>query len=156
MEVLWPDRGDAVEQRVDQREADRVRLGAGGELAGEPLGGLGERGVGVPPQLARVGGELDAAGALGVLERGREVAGEPGVFERVRVAAFGQQPDASDPEKQKPVQQSVGDLDRARVAAQLGLGDVTDDRDVSVGRAGGRGAGQHGERPTVPSGAQGR
>ena len=78
-------------------------LGAGGELAGEPVGGLGELRVGVPPQLAGVRGELDAAGAVGVLERGREVPGEPGVFERVRVAAFGEQPDASDPQEQKPV-----------------------------------------------------
>ena len=84
VEVLWADRGGAVEQRVDQREADGVCLGAGGELAGEPVGGLGELRVGMPPQLACVLGELDAAGALGVLERGREVAGEPGVFERVR------------------------------------------------------------------------
>ena len=97
VEVLGADRGDAVEQRVDQRQSDRVCLGAGGELAGEPVGGLGELRVGVPPQLARGVGELDAAGALGVLERGGEVAGEPGVSERVRVAALGQQPDAVSP-----------------------------------------------------------
>ena len=64
----------SVEQRVDEREADRVRFGAGGELAGEPVGGLGELRVGVPPQLARVGGERDSAGGVGVLEHAGEVA----------------------------------------------------------------------------------
>jgi hypothetical protein len=111
-QVLGADRVGGVEQRVEEREPDDVGFGAGGELAGEPVGGLGELWVGVPPDLAGVGGELDLPGAAGVLERGREVAREAGVFERVRVAAFGEQPDASDRQEQETVQQPVGDLDR--------------------------------------------
>ena len=56
----------SVEQRVEEREPDDVRFGAGGELAEETVGGLGELRVGVPPQLARVGGECDFAGGVGV------------------------------------------------------------------------------------------
>ena len=106
-QVLGADRVGRVEQRVEEREPDDVCFGAGGELAGEPIGGLGELWVGVPPFLAGVGGELDLTGGAGVLERGREVAREPGVFERVWVAAFGEQPDASDGEEQEPVQQPL-------------------------------------------------
>ena len=54
VEVLGLDRLLSVEQRVEEREPDRVCFGAGGELAGEPVGGLGELRVGVPPQLASV------------------------------------------------------------------------------------------------------
>ena len=64
------------------------------------------------------------------LQDGGEVAGKAGAFERVGVAAFGQQPDAADRREQEPVQESVGELDGGGVAAQLGLGDVPDDRDV--------------------------
>ena len=99
VEVLGADRAGAVEQRVDQREADRVRLGAGGELAGEPFGGVGELRVGVPPQLACVVGERDAAGALSVLERGREVA------------------DSRDRGRQQPAGAQSGAAARARMSA---------------------------------------
>ena len=59
VEMLGLDRLLSVEQRVEQREPDDVRFGAGGELSGEPVGGLGELRVGVPPELAGVGGERD-------------------------------------------------------------------------------------------------
>jgi hypothetical protein len=49
----------SIEQRVEEREADDVRFGAGGELAVQTVGGLGELRVGVPPQLSRVGVECD-------------------------------------------------------------------------------------------------
>ena len=55
VEMLGLDGLLSVEQRVEEREPDDVRFGAGGELAGQPVGGLGELRVGVPPQLARVG-----------------------------------------------------------------------------------------------------
>ena len=87
--MLGADRVGGVEQRVEEREPDDVCFGAGGELSGEPVGGLGELWVGVPPDLAGVGGEFDLPGGASVLERGREVAPKTGVFERVRVAAFG-------------------------------------------------------------------
>ena len=66
--MLGLDAALAVEQRVEEREADRVRLGAGGEIAGEPVGGLGELRVGVPPQLAGGAVELELPGGLCVLE----------------------------------------------------------------------------------------
>ena len=44
VQVLGCDLGLAVEQRVDQREADRVRLGAGGDVPGEPVEWLGRVG----------------------------------------------------------------------------------------------------------------
>ena len=53
VEVFGRDRGGAVEERVDEREADDVRFGAGGELSGEAglrfgelLVGVGARGCG--------------------------------------------------------------------------------------------------------------
>jgi hypothetical protein len=49
VEVLGLDRLLSVEQRVDEREPDHVCFGAGGELAEETVGGLGELRVGVPP-----------------------------------------------------------------------------------------------------------
>ncbi len=42
VEVLRCDLALPVEQRVDEREPDRVRLGAGGELSEETVDGLGE------------------------------------------------------------------------------------------------------------------
>jgi hypothetical protein len=62
-QVFGSDRVGGVEQRVEEREPDRVRLGAGGELAGGAVGGLGELRVGVPLQLAGVVGELDRPGS---------------------------------------------------------------------------------------------
>jgi hypothetical protein len=59
VEVLGLDLALAVKQRVDQREADRVRFGAGGEMPGEAVAGCGELRVELPPQLARVGVECD-------------------------------------------------------------------------------------------------
>ena len=56
VQVLGADLVLAVEQRVDQREADRVRFSAGGDVAGKPVVRLGELRVGVPPQLPRVRG----------------------------------------------------------------------------------------------------
>ena len=144
----------AVEQCVEEREADRVRFGAGADRAGEVFAGLGELRVGVPPQLARGGVELDMPSGLGVFEDGREVPGEAGVLERVRVAAFRQQTHPSDRGEHEPVHEPVGELDPGGVVAKLAGGDVPDDRDVSVGGACGRVAGQKRERPPVPRGAQ--
>ena len=148
--MLGLDRLLAVEQCVEKREPDDVRLGAGGQLAVETVCGLGQLRVGMPPQLARVRGERDLAGGVGVLEHAGEVAPEAGAFQRLRVAAFGQQPDTSDGREDEPVQEPVGDLDGGGVAAQLGLGDVPDDRDVRLGGARWRGASQQRERPSVP------
>jgi hypothetical protein len=52
--VLAVDLASAVDERVDQRESDRVRFGAGADLAGDRVLGFGEVGVGAPPQRARV------------------------------------------------------------------------------------------------------
>ena len=65
VEMLGLDGLLSVEQRVEEREPDHVRFGAGGELAEETVGGLGELRVDVPPQLARVGGERDSARRCG-------------------------------------------------------------------------------------------
>ena len=56
-QVLGLDLALAVEQRIEKREADRVRLSAGSELSGEPVGRLGELRVVCAPQLA-VSGSL--------------------------------------------------------------------------------------------------
>ena len=87
--VLGLDRLLSVEQRVEEREADDVRFGAGGELSEETVGGLGELRVELPPQLAGVGGERDFPGGLGVCEHAGEVAAQAGAFQWVGVAAFG-------------------------------------------------------------------
>ena len=84
VQVLGLDLGLAVEQCVDQREADGVRFGAGGDVPGEPVERLGELRVGVPPQLSRVGGEPDLALGVGVLQDRGEVLLKAGPFERVR------------------------------------------------------------------------
>ena len=76
MQVLGVDLGLAVEQRVEEREADRVRLGAGGDVPGEPVERLGELRVGVPPQLPRVRGERDLPAGVGVLQDRGEVSAE--------------------------------------------------------------------------------
>ena len=89
-----------------------------------------------------VGVERDFAGGVGVLEHAGEVAAEAGAFERIGIAAFGQQPDASDRGEDEPVQEPVGDLDGGGVAPQFGLGDVPDDRDVRLGGARGRCSGE--------------
>ncbi len=65
----------AVGERVEEREADRVRFGAGAERAGDPwLGGVRELGVGVMPQLACLLIEAQPAGGAGLLDRGGEQA----------------------------------------------------------------------------------
>jgi hypothetical protein len=71
----------------------------------------------VPPQFSGGLVEVQLSGGAGVLQGGGEVAPESGAVQRVGFAAFGQQPDASAADQQKPVQQAVGDLDRAGVAA---------------------------------------
>ena len=48
------DLAGAVGERVEEREADRVRFGAGAERAGDPVVGFSEPGVCVPPQSAGV------------------------------------------------------------------------------------------------------
>jgi hypothetical protein len=89
VEVVGLDRRGAVEQRVDEREADGVRFGAGGELAGESGLRLGELPVGVVPERAGGVGEPQLAGVAGSGERDRERAVKAGVVERVGVAAVG-------------------------------------------------------------------
>ncbi len=59
------DCGGAVDQRVDEREADRVRFGARVDLPGDAWLGLGELLVGVPPELAGGGVEAQPAGVTG-------------------------------------------------------------------------------------------
>ena len=44
----------AVGERVEERETDCVRFGAGADRAGDPVLGFGEAGVCVPPQAAGV------------------------------------------------------------------------------------------------------
>lgn len=95
-EVLGSDLSLCVEQRVEEREPDDVRFGAGGELPGRPVLRLGQLWVELPPQLARVSGERDLAGGLRVLEGAGQVAAEAGAFERVGVAALWEQSDAAD------------------------------------------------------------
>jgi len=70
-----------------------------------------------------------------VLDRAAEHAREAGAVERVAVAALGQQLGAPTGDQQKAVEQAVSELDRGEVVAQLGLGDVPDQRDVRVGGA---------------------
>jgi hypothetical protein len=147
--MFWLDGVLAVEQRVEEREPDGVCFGAGGELAEQPVCGLGELRVELPPQLAGGRGECDLPGGAGVREHAGEVAAQAGAFQRFGVAAFGQQPDPADGREDEAVQEPVSDLDDGGVAAQLGLGDVADDRDVRAGGARGRGAGQQRERPSV-------
>ena len=69
--MLKPDHVRAIEQRVDQREADGVRLGARGRGAGEPSLAAGQLVVGGDPPLARLRVEGD------VLLDGGEAGGEP-------------------------------------------------------------------------------
>jgi hypothetical protein len=59
VEVLGADLSLAVGEGVEERESDRVRLGAGGDLADDPGVGFGELSVGVMPELAAVGVEAD-------------------------------------------------------------------------------------------------
>ena len=91
VEVRRADVPLAVGEGVDERESDRVRLGARGDLADDPVVGLGELLVGAMPELAGIGVEADLAGGLGVFEGRGEQAGQAGAGERVAVAAFGQQ-----------------------------------------------------------------
>ena len=53
-QVLRADLSLAVGEGVDEREADRVRFGAGGDLADDPGRGVGELSVGVVPELTGV------------------------------------------------------------------------------------------------------
>jgi hypothetical protein len=118
--VAGRDRSGAVDQGVEQREADRVGFGACADRAGDPGLGLGEPGVGVPPQLASVVVELQLAGAAGGSEVLGESVFERRVVERVVLAAFGQQPDAAAGDQQEAVEEAVGEFDGAGVVAQLG------------------------------------
>ena len=105
-----------------------MRLGAGGDVPGEPVERLGQLRVGVPPQLPRVRGEPDLALGVGVLQRRGEVLLKAGAFERFGVAALGEQPDAPAGADQEAVEESVGEFDGGGVPGELGLGDVADDR----------------------------
>ena len=117
VEVLRADLLFAVGEGVEEREADRVRLGAGGDLAEHAGKGFGELAVGVVPELASVWVESDLPGGLGVLEGRGEQAGEAGAVQRVVVAAFGQQALAAAGDDQDAVQVAVSELDRGGVAA---------------------------------------
>ena len=57
---------------------------------------------------------------MGVLSVAGSRRSRPVSFERVGVAAFGQQPDAAAAEQQEAVQQPVGELDGVDVVSQLG------------------------------------
>ena len=133
-----------------------MRLGAGGDLSEHAGQGLGELAVGVMPELASGRVQVDFASGLGVLESCCEQFGEAGAVEGVVVAAFGQEALAAAGDDQDAVQIAVGELDRGRVATQLVLGDVADQRDVRACGARRRCAGQDRERPTIPGGAQRR
>jgi hypothetical protein len=65
VDVLGRDRRRAVEEGVDQREADAVRFDARGELAGEPGLRLGEVLVGAVPEGPRMVGDAESAGVAG-------------------------------------------------------------------------------------------
>ena len=116
VEVLRADLLLGVGEGVEEREADRVRLGAGGDLSEHAGEGSGELAVGVMPELAGVRVQADVAGGLGVLEGRGEQAGEAGAVEGVVVAAFGQQALAAAGDDQDAVQVAVGELDRGGVA----------------------------------------
>jgi hypothetical protein len=60
--VLEPDRVGVVEQRVDQREPDDVRLGAGRRGAGQP--GLTGRQLCIDLDLALAGGGVERERAV--------------------------------------------------------------------------------------------
>ncbi len=147
----------AVGERVEERQADRVRFRAGAERAGDPrLGCASELDVGVMPQLTRVRVETQPAGGAGVLDRAREHARQTAAGERVAGFAFGQQPSAPAADHQKPVRQPVSELKCGEVITQLAGRDVPNDSDVSVGRAGGRSARHELPRPAGPRRAQRR
>ncbi len=103
VEVGRADLSLPVGEGVEEREADRVRLGAGGDLADDSGLGLGELSVGVVPQLAGVVVEAQLASLLGALNGRGELAGQAGVLERVVVAAFGQQSLSSAGDEQEAV-----------------------------------------------------
>jgi hypothetical protein len=90
-EVWRTDLSFAVGEGVEQREPDRVGLGAGGDLPDDPGVGFGELSVGVMPELAGVRVQADLACCLGMLVGVGEQAGEAGAGEGVGVAAFGPQ-----------------------------------------------------------------
>jgi hypothetical protein len=69
VKVLGSDLGGAVGECVEEREADHVRLSAGGDLADDPVLWLGELLVGVMPELAGVRVETNLPGLAGVLQR---------------------------------------------------------------------------------------
>ena len=102
------------------------------------------------PELTRVLVEAQPAGGAGMLDRTREHAHKAGTGERVAGSAFVQQPGAPAADEQKPIRQPVGKLDGGQVVAQLAGGDVADKGDVRVAGAGGRGAREQLQRPTVP------
>ena len=73
-QVLRADLALAIGECVDEREADRVRFGAGGDLADDPGLRLGELAVGVMPELAGVVVEAQLAGVARVSDGGGEEA----------------------------------------------------------------------------------
>ena len=119
LEVLGVDLAFAVGERVEEREADRVRFGAGESAPAIPAGlGYRELDVGVVPQLARV--LLEASRPAVRACRSRRRARAQGRCRRAgRWSAFGQQPGAAAADEQKPVRQPVGELSAGEVMAQL-------------------------------------
>jgi len=123
VEVLGSDLSLSVGEGVEEREPDGVRLGAGGDLAEDPVGvGFGELAVGVMPEFAGVGVQADLARCLGVLVGRGEQAGEAGAGERVGVAAFGQQPLTAAADEQYAIEVAVGEL--CLVLTDIEAGDV--------------------------------
>ena len=80
-QVVGVDPALAVGECVEEGETDDVRFGAGADRAGDPgLVGVGELGVGVMPQLARVLVEAQPAGGASVLDRAGEHVHKAGAF----------------------------------------------------------------------------
>ncbi len=106
-EVLRVDLLGGVGEGVEEREADRVRFGASGDLTEHAGKGSRKLAVGVMPEFAGVGVQAELPGGLGVLEGRGEQAGEAGAGERVGVAAFGEQALASAGDDQDAVEVAV-------------------------------------------------
>jgi hypothetical protein len=98
----------------------------------------------------------DASGASGSGEVGAQSLGHARPAERVEVAAIGEQAVTADSDETEAVQEPVGGFDGTRVGGELCCGDVTDDRDVRRARSDRGIAGEHGQGPAVPRGAQHR
>lgn len=133
--MLWADPLGEVKQRVGQREADGVRLGAGGRGA-DQAGSVGRQlAVGVDPTLA--GGVIEGDRPVLGGEPQRHAHGVADLGESLGVerAAEGEELGALDCDEQVAVGEAICQLGGGQIAKQLIAGDVRDNPDVGLGRA---------------------